>query len=135
MDYVVFEVGDWVDWAYEPNDPNGPYGDLFGENRLKGAVDGKTLNGDAINDRLIRYRKPPYRVVQVFEPKDIPDDLTNLNSLAFKRYPTFASSAGHPQIVRVVMFQKPTQGGPKTKIRGFSGALFKKVPNPRSKKK
>jgi len=108
------KVGDWVDWAYEPNDPNGPYAKMIKGNRFKGSGQ---MNGDTINDRLIRYRKPPYRVVQIFH-----------------RPEQCCYEEGHTYI-RVVMYQKPTYGGPKKKIRTFDSHLFKRVPSPRDKKK
>lgn len=105
-----FEAKDWVTWAYEPNDPNGPYAWMIPANRFK--VHNWGLNGDPINDRLIRYEAPPYRVVQVFP---VPEG--------------FLTSAGHEQYVRIVMYQRAEWGGPKEKIRTFSGKLLTKVPH------
>lgn len=127
-DFVVFEVGDWVDWAFKPNDPNGPYARLLPGNRMKNGNHG--LNGDPINDRLIRYEPPPYHVVEVFIPSEVRDEKTKEGSIAASRYHDRISTAGHPQLVRVVMYQKPNHGGPKEKIRGFPGMLFRKVPPP-----
>lgn len=114
-DAEIFEIGDWVSWAFEPNDPNGPYAWMIRENRLRNG--NGPLNGDPINDRLVRYKRPPYLVVQVFPVSE-----------------EYLDSVGHTQYVRVKMYRRPPYGSYDEKIRTFSGKLFKKVPPPRRKK-
>jgi len=107
-----FETG-WVDWAYEPNDPNGPFGWMIANNVW---IKEGELNGDPINDRLIRYESPPYRVVKIFH------------------YPMKCCSEYGHTYIRVIMYQKPEHGGPKEKIRTFDSSLFKRVSPPIYKK-
>ena len=129
---MPFRVGDWVTWAYERNDPNGPFAHMIDVNKWK--PDGK-LNGDIINDRSIRYDPPPYEVVEVFlsnRPGVVKGPRGNRADI---KYPSPLASVGHHQYVRVVMYRKPPYADHEKKIRTFSGKLFKKVPPPRSKKK
>ncbi|MEX2053989.1 MAG: hypothetical protein WD883_00360 [Candidatus Colwellbacteria bacterium] len=115
----LFEVGDLVDWAFDPQDPKGPYAYMHTSRLPSG---NNATERDPIQDRLLRYEKPPYRVVRVVEAR--PDFVVNTATKEPSTLPSYLDSMGHPQLVGVRMHLKPEHGGPLTKLRHFSGSLF-----------
>ena len=99
----LFKPGDWVDWAYGPRDPEGPYGYM-----TKFGLYSTEL--DPIGERLERYEPPPYLVERTFDVDP-------------------SGGHGHPQVVCVLMTPKHSTSSGKTgeQPRHFSGLLFKKV--------
>jgi len=54
--------GDWVTWAYRPEDPEGPYGYLISKVRPR---QDNHLDWCIIRWSLLRYTPPPYKVLCV----------------------------------------------------------------------